>query len=174
VTESESNYGVWVRAGLVANLPWSPERGELIRRETEREAQREAQQAALDAEIRADRDLERRRSLEMQGYVPRTPFEVASAAHALWDRSDARNERQRAQLEAAAEKESWRSMRAQLAAERSRHAAERAQLLRQVTDAHAARRRAEEEAEQERRDSGYGYRTQQYFRSGGSVIGGPY
>jgi len=77
---------VWVGGGLVRHMPMSPERAAQQAREDEREAR----QAAFEAELRADQALGRRRALEMAGVVPRTPLEVAEAAHAVMDRADER------------------------------------------------------------------------------------
>jgi hypothetical protein len=159
---------VWVGGGLVRHMPMSPERAEQQRREDEREAQ----QAAFEAQQREEAAIERRWELQRQGYQARSVLETAEAVHAMWDRGDARNERQRAQNQAAAGASSWRSMRAQLAAERSRRTQaeyDRDAAIRSAENAHAARRRAEQQTS---------YRSsspQQYTRyTGGAILGGPY
>jgi hypothetical protein len=80
------------------------------------------------------------------GYVPRTPFETAEAAHAVRDRAIERQERQWEQSRASANTGQYRADSAQLNSLRARlEAAEAGRLaaLRQANDAHAARHRAE-------------------------------
>jgi hypothetical protein len=162
MTEPEQDPGWRVRmgGGLLANQPMSAE----WRAQQAREDEREAKQAALEAELRQQAALEHRRSLEMQGVVPRTPFEVMEAAHAWRDRQVERDERQRIQNEPARQAAQHRSQAAQLRDARARAdraEARHAEAVRQANAAHAARHRAEEET-QAYRDTAY--RSNYYYR----------
>jgi hypothetical protein len=93
MTEPGSEPRIRVGVGLVEFAPFSAERRELIRRESEREAERDRKAAELAAELRSDRDIERNAELLRQGRVPRTQEQFLADVSFAQDRADAAERR---------------------------------------------------------------------------------